>query len=114
MSQNQRLKWKLDIDSVGDLSSMVITVHSDAMCVGGIDVIKTRYDRFLNEIPMLQLAQMLMILRENREYFRMLKSNYVNLRACDMYCDMLMICLLKINQHQFDYLKPMVIINECR
>jgi len=113
MSLDPRLMWKLDINSVGSLKDMVITVPSDA--IGGSNyVYKTKYDRSLDGIPKLQLAQMLSILKENREYFRVLRSNSVNLRACDLYCDLLLICLLKINQHQFSYLKPLDIINKCR
>jgi len=75
MDQNRTLGWKLEIDSVGDLCKMVINLHSDALCVSVPQFAKNKYDRFLNEIPMLQLAQMLIVLRENRDWFRSLRSN---------------------------------------
>ena len=108
--------WMFNLDSVGHLSKMIIRVDSDIeqrrCCHTGS--FSYNCQSFLNEISKQQLAHMLMILRENRDWFSLLQKYSTNDVACDLYSDILSICLLKVNQHQFHIKRPVEIMNVYR
>ena len=95
-------QWTLEVDSLGDLSKMIIPPSQrKASCSTALLSRNRKIERLLDEISKEQLAKMLMILKVNREWFAVLQSLKCQ-SPFELYSDILLICLLKVNQHQFD------------